>query len=124
MENEIKLVECDEKIEKVDKVEDLERDIRELKEISKDIHTILVEQGERLDKIEDDVTVTTNLTNKALSEVKKATEYKPKILKTLAAGVTGLAVAGPIGWGLGLTGATLGLICSGGAIVGLSTGMN
>ena len=106
-----------------DRLDGLEKELGELKEISKDIHTILLQQGERLDKVEEDVSETNILTGRAISEVKKATDYQPKLLKYLACGVTGLAVAGPVGWSLGLTGLTLGLVCSGGAIVGLSSGL-
>ena len=110
------------KVNTEDRLDGLEKDLGELKAISQDIHTILVQQGERLDKVEDDVLDANMLTGRAISEVKKATEYQPKMLKTLAGGFTGLALAGPVGWSLGLTGLTLGLVCSGGAIVGLSSG--
>ena len=110
-------------VNSLDSLDSLKYEVRELKEIAKDTNSILLQQGEQLNLIQEDVITVTDSTSQAVKDLNTALNYKSNIIKPLTGGLIGLAITGPIGLSVGLTGLTLSTVCSVGALLGIIKGL-
>ena len=121
IDDEIKLVD-DKKLKLVnDEYQKMESDIRDIKEIVKDTREILVQQGEQIDEMDDQISLITDTTKHSQKELNSISKImgKSSIMKPVIVGLLGVTVLGPLGAYMGMTGIPLTTICSLGAIAGV-----